>query len=302
MEERDYTTLRRMGLFMAIGLAAVAGVVVYFGRLGDGLRRYYEIRVEYPNASGLLRGASVLLAGAKIGMVKTAPQILDDMKGVFVILRIYEEVKIPSASEFRVGSSGLLGDRFVEIVLLPGALTSAPIKPGATIRGRGETGGFGALAESAADMMDDIEKAVRNINSISAKIDREVLTEKTLADLMQTLDNLQRATSTIVEASSEISLVVKQAEGAFEQARGTISQADGALRAGQAAAEEFRRTMSDIRALVNEARRGKGLVPTLLSDKAIADNFRALAQNLRERGILWYRNAAKKSTPARQSP
>lgn len=286
-----------MGLFLALGLAAVAGVVVYFGRFGDGIRKYYELRVEYPNASGLLKGASVLLAGAKIGVVNTPPEILPDMEGVFVMLRIYEEVKIPSASEFRIGSSGLLGDRFVEIVLLKDARASAPIQPGSVIQGKGESGGFGALAESAGDMMGDVRLAINNINSVAQKIDAEVLNKETLDNLKKTLENLQLSTTKLAEASGQIDSIVKEAEGAFDQAKSTMQTADGTLLSGKAAADEFRKAMADIRSLINEIRRGRGPIGTLISDKAMADNLKALVQNMRERGILWYRDAPPK--PAR---
>ena len=63
---------------MAIGLLAIALMVVYFGRFGESIRGYYRIRVEYPNASGIYKGASVLLAGAKIGSVENDPVILPD--------------------------------------------------------------------------------------------------------------------------------------------------------------------------------------------------------------------------------
>ena len=107
----------RVGIFMAIGLSVIALMVVYFGRFGDTMRKYYDLKVEYPNASGLINGAKVLLAGARVGMVDKGPDILPDMDGVSVMLKIYEEVKIPSDSEFTIGSSGLLGDKFVQIVV-----------------------------------------------------------------------------------------------------------------------------------------------------------------------------------------
>ncbi|GAB4179019.1 MAG: hypothetical protein Fur0032_19630 [Terrimicrobiaceae bacterium] len=283
-----------MGLFLALGLAAIAGVVVYFGRFGDGIRKYYELRVEYPNASGLLKGASVLLAGAKVGVVNTAPEILPDMEGVFVMLRIYEEVKIPSASEFRIGSSGLLGDRFVEIVLLKNAKASPPIKPGSVIQGKGESGGFGALAESAGDMMGDVRQAIENINSVAQKIDSEVLNQETLGNLKKTLENLQLSTTALAAASGQIDTIVKEAEGAFDQAKATMQTADSTLVSGKAAADEFQKAMADIRSLINEIRRGRGPIGTLISDREMANNLKALVQNLRERGILWYRDTKPK--------
>ena len=35
-------------------------------------------------------------------------------------LKIYDYIKVPEGSKFTVGSSGLLGDRFVNVVMPPG--------------------------------------------------------------------------------------------------------------------------------------------------------------------------------------
>ena len=68
----------------------------------------------------LLKGSDVLLAGAKIGRVSGGPRLVREGKGVAVPLRIYDYVKIPAGSKFSVGSSGLLGDRFVNVAMPPG--------------------------------------------------------------------------------------------------------------------------------------------------------------------------------------
>ena len=171
---------------MAIGLLAIALMVVYFGRFGDSIRGFYRIRVEYPNASGIYKGASVLLAGAKIGSVENNPVILPEMDGVYVILRIYEEVKIPSAAQFTIGSSGLLGDRFVQIVLGKDAKSSPPLQADAVVKGKGESG-IGDVTERAGALLADIQETVGNINKIALKLNSDVFKETTIANLNSTL-------------------------------------------------------------------------------------------------------------------
>ena len=90
MTVQEYTTQLRVGIFMGIGLLAIALMVVYFGRFGESIRDYYQIRVEYPNSSGIYKGASVLLAGARVGSVESDPVILPDLDGVYVNLKIYK--------------------------------------------------------------------------------------------------------------------------------------------------------------------------------------------------------------------
>ena len=75
-ENRESATEIKVGLFVLVGLAVVGTMVLYFGGVGDAFRKSYRITVELPDASGLLKDSSVLLAGARIGKVATAPAIL----------------------------------------------------------------------------------------------------------------------------------------------------------------------------------------------------------------------------------
>src|SRR3954468_9815790 len=109
---RDGALELKVGIFVAIGLAMIAGFVVKFGRLGEGFKTYYALTIRFSDASGLLKGSDVLLAGAKIGKVAGGPRMVKEGNGVEVPLKIYDYIKIADGSKFSVGSSGLLGDRF----------------------------------------------------------------------------------------------------------------------------------------------------------------------------------------------
>src|SRR5213595_3278742 len=139
MNQGDNKLALKVGAFVVVGLAVLAGLVVQFGRIGEGLKTYYPLTVRFPDASGLLKGSDVLLAGAKIGRVSGGPRMVREGQGVDVPLEIYDYIKIPEASKFTVGSSGLLGDRFVNVVMPPGQ-PKAFLSPNAHISGARETG------------------------------------------------------------------------------------------------------------------------------------------------------------------
>jgi phospholipid/cholesterol/gamma-HCH transport system substrate-binding protein len=278
----DKKTQLRVGIFVAIGLFAVAMLVVYFGRLGDGFRNYYTVRVEYPNASGLFKDVPVLLAGAKIGLVENDPVILPDMNGVYVNLKIYENVEIPSKSKFTVGSSGLLGDKFVQVNLLEGAKESPPIAPGTTIEGEGETGLADIFAE-AGPIVGEVRAVVKKLDNIAAKLDKELLKKSTMEDLNATLANLNATSASFAEASKKIDGVVIQAGEAIEGGKATFVSATEA-------ADELQNTLKDVRGLLKEAKNGRGALGLLLTNKEVANNLRALVINLRQHGILWYKD------------
>src|SRR5262245_60434519 len=215
MTAKERASQLRVGIFMAIGLLAIGLMVVYFGRFGDSIHGNYKIRVEYPNASGIYKGASVLLAGAKIGSVENNPVILPDMNGVYVDLKIFEEVKIPSSAQFTIGSSGLLGDRFIQIILDKEAKSAPPIAPGAVIQGKSEAG-IGDVTDQAALLLADIQTAVNNINKVAEKLNTEVFKDTTIANLSTTLSNLKEASTAVSEASKKIDGVVKKAGEAID--------------------------------------------------------------------------------------
>ncbi|MBN8710323.1 MAG: MCE family protein [Verrucomicrobia bacterium] len=270
---------------MAIGLAAIAAMVVYFGRFGDSVRGYYQIRVEYPNASGILQGAGVLLAGAKVGVVATPPVILPDMNGVYVMLKIYEEVKIPSKSEFTIGSSGLLGDRFIQINLQPGASQSEPIQPGAVIQGKNETG-MSEIFDQVGPVVGEAREAITNINKISKKLNEQVLTETMLKDLNASMANIKTTTQSFADASKRLDSIMDKVEK-------TIGTGEDALLSAKGAADELKKTITDVRGIVQQVKAGNGALGLLLSDKQTADNLRILVESLRKRGILWYKDTSR---------
>jgi len=272
MTTQEKKTQWRVGVFMAIGLAAVATMVVYFGRVGDAVSSFYEVRVEYPDASGLLKGASVLLAGAKVGYVSTSPVILKDMDGVYVMLKIYDWVKIPNKAEFTIGSSGLLGDKFIQVNVKKDEKDSPPILPGATIPGKGET-----------DIMESIKPTIAKINEMVDKVQNEVLNDSKLKEINATIANLKQTSESFAEAS-------KKLDGIMVKTDGAINSGQQAMVSAKSAADELQKTLGDIRSLVQQTKQGKGALGVLLSDRQTAENLRALVANLRTKGILFYKD------------
>src|SRR5437762_9872132 len=75
---RDRALELKVGIFVAIGLAMICGFVVRFGRLGEGIKAYYNLTIRFKDASGLLKGSDVLFSGAKIGRVGGGPRLVSE--------------------------------------------------------------------------------------------------------------------------------------------------------------------------------------------------------------------------------
>lgn len=276
----------KVGIFVFIGCAALAGLVVKFGRLGEGVKTYYQLTVRFADASGLLTNSDVLLGGAKIGRVSGGPRLVSDGPGVYVPLRIFDYVKIPLGSKFTVGSSGLLGDRFVSVTPPTGA-PSGYISKDAFLDGTRETG-FDDLTREGSELVGDVRTTVQKLN-------QETLSAQNMENLKASLQHLNQATSALAESSKKLD--------------GVIDHADSTMVSAKQAADNLQNAISDTRKVLRDVMQGKGLVAALLNDQALANDLHALITNLRSHGVLFYRDTAvtsqtkppERTKPARQA-
>ena len=283
--QSEKTLELKVGAFVLAGLAVLAALVVQFGRVGEGFKTYYGLTVRFPDASGLLKGSDVLLAGAKIGRVSGGPRLVPSGEGVEVPLRIFDYVKIPAESKFTVGSSGLLGDRFVNVSMPPGAPENY-IARETVIEGTRETG-LDDLTREGGFLVSDLRKAVQNVNTTISRLNTETLSEANMANLKTSVENLNTATTALAQSSQKI-------DGVIEKAGGTMDSAKKAADDVQVAIADARKTIQAATEVIQQATSGKGAFAALLTNQDLAKDLRALVSNLRAHGVLFYRDSAAK--------
>ena len=270
----------KVGIFVFVGLAMLGALLVQFGRLGEGVKTYYLLTVRFNDASGLLKGSDVLLAGARIGKVAGGPRLVREGGGVDVPLNIYDYVKVPEGTKFTVGSSGLLGDRFVVVTPPPGE-PKAYLPPNAYINGTRETG-IDDLTREGGGLVNDLRTTVQKLN-------QDTLSAQNMENLKSSMEHLNQATGALAESSKKLD--------------GVVEQADSAMASAKKAADDLQNAIADTRKVVRSATQGKGLVATLLNDQALANDLHALISNLRAHGVLFYRDSAagRQPTPSAQA-
>jgi phospholipid/cholesterol/gamma-HCH transport system substrate-binding protein len=126
------------GLFVLLGLAAVAYLTVKLGS-GSLLKgETYPVEARFANAGGIHPGCSVLLSGVTVGRVESVRMDPSDYSAI-VLMKVSSLLRLPSDSMASVKTSGLIGDKYV--ALSPGA-DETYLKPGERI----------TLTESAVDL------------------------------------------------------------------------------------------------------------------------------------------------------
>ena len=207
----------KVGIFVFVGLAMLGALLVQFGRLGEGFKTYYTITVRFNDASGLLKGTDVLLAGARIGKVADGPKLVREGGGVAVPLKIYDYIKIPEGTKFTVGSSGLLGDRFVNVAI-PTGPQKAYLPPNADVNGARETG-IEDLTRSGGALVNDLRGTVQKIDTTVNRLNQDTLSPANMENLKASMEHLNQATGALAESSKKLDGVIEQADSAMASAK-----------------------------------------------------------------------------------
>lgn len=118
-----------VGLFVLMGLVAIVYMSVKLGNVQLFTDKYYTVRADFSDISGLKVNAPVQMFGVKIGFVDDIS--LDQDKGVArVDMMIDKDVKLTDDAIVSVKTNGLIGDKYLKIA--PGGLGD-PVHAGDTL-------------------------------------------------------------------------------------------------------------------------------------------------------------------------
>ncbi|MFD0892977.1 MCE family protein [Luteolibacter ambystomatis] len=305
-----------VGLFFLVGLLLLGGLIIQFGRFGDRIRGHYEVTVIFDDASGLIKGSEVRMGGAKIGKVAAAPELNEAVK-VQVVLSVDDRIRIPSGSNIQIASASLLGDKLV-VITPPVEKTGAYLEPNQTVFG-GAPGGLDAIADQATKVTEDVRRLMKNTEGTVIKIDSAVddlravtgrlgetvekvnvsiLSDKNLANVDDTIANLKDATAEWKKASTELQPAIADAREAIHSIQKAADGADKAITDIRPAFKEVPKAVDaianaadSIGHAVSKAEKSEGLLGALAYDKDTGTDARTFIRNLRQRGILRYKDA-----------
>ncbi len=118
-----------VGLFMLLGLACFGYLAIKLGDVQLLDKKTYTVTAAFNSVSGLKEGAVVELAGVRVGKVAHI-QVDPQEYQAIVSMDIQKEVQFQEDSIASVRTSGIIGDKFVDIS--PGGAEEF-IRPGGMI-------------------------------------------------------------------------------------------------------------------------------------------------------------------------
>ncbi|MGJ8675995.1 MAG: MlaD family protein [Akkermansiaceae bacterium] len=311
-EKRRETTA---GLFVLIGFLLLGGLIVQFGRLGGSFTDKYPLFVEFPETAGIINNSEVRLRGAKVGRVASKPELIIDGNTSYVKMKllIRDDVKIPQDSLFQIGSSGLLGDKYIDITP-PKTASSEFHTAGATITGD-SSGNFDAIksdAENIArdtsklikdaqitmtkvnDALDSIKSSSDSLNLTINTVNQQFLSEKNKGSFSLMLKNFEVSSLKIKEASEQLQPTITEARETITDFRITLASieksANAALEPIPNAVKSIDRAASKAEQTISSFQSEDSVAGALTSDEETGTNAKEFIKNLKRYGILGYRD------------
>ena len=101
-----------VGLFVILGLCALAYLSVRLGQLQIGQGNTYDLTAVFPTVAGLREGATVEIAGVQVGRVQEIK--LTDYAAA-VTLRIDKQVQLQEDAIASIRTRGLIGEKYVRV-------------------------------------------------------------------------------------------------------------------------------------------------------------------------------------------
>lgn len=234
----------RVGIFVLAGMA-LFGTAIFL--LGDySFQTYYPVTVEFQDVAGLPDKSVVKLAGVEVGKIK---EIYLKRDLVRVRINVLDGVKIYKNSKFLVGSTSLIGSKYLQID--QGDAASGAIEPGAIVQGSDVLPIDRAMA-----------KAVEDIQGLVAELRGDGSMTKNLNEILSNLREVTAGVNEIVSASGP------HAEKAIERLDGITAKLDSILA----------RTDS----LLAKVENGDGVAGALVADKKMKEDVTATLGNIKD--------------------
>ncbi|MGO9115464.1 MAG: MlaD family protein, partial [Thermoguttaceae bacterium] len=234
----------RVGVMILATILIAAILVLLFMGTSPLLHGTYTIYIKFNDAPGVTRDTPVRKAGIRIGRVSNV-QFADDDTGVIVTAEIDRDRRLYSNEQCKATNSLLMGDatlEFVRTANFPGE--KVPIENGAVLQGQmapDMTGSIAGMQRQAAQTLDTLNTAGRDIDKLATRVDRlvemnEERITRMIAEADETMKLLQKALiasndilgdpklrEQIKQTISEMPAVLKETRGAVEQIGGTFA-------------------------------------------------------------------------------
>ena len=281
----------QVGIAFILAVALLVGGVLWFKEFRIG-GTTYEIHVDFPTASGLVRGDPVEVQGVSSGKVEA---IRYDNGKARVTLRLKKGVTLYPNTRVEIENVGIMGQKLVAVY--PGPSDQPPLPSGAVLEGTYQPG-IPQLMAGLGGTLGTLDRFASRLDSLLAMFDAtqqgqlrrtvantERLTGDLAALLRQNQENLSRSIRSMSRAMAELDkalanrgerlgTLVDNATSASAHLDSTLTALDRAVRRMDGLVQRVESSQGSVGKALNDEELYENLVTTLKEARALLADLR----------------------------
>jgi phospholipid/cholesterol/gamma-HCH transport system substrate-binding protein len=291
---RSIGTETKVGIFVLLGIILLAYFTIRVGRIAvreEGYRAYSYVE----SAAGLEKNSPVRIAGVEIGRVESIK--LEGLKAKVTMLLPFH-VKLPLGSKLYVKSSGLLGEKYIEIVPGTGAEF---IQANGLVEEGGPSADVDRVLTQLSNIGGDVQRVTRSLSNALGGEEGEKSIKDLVTGAKETMVNLQHITQTIDRGEGTLGKLVKddklytdvkdtmtnlkQVTETIEKGEGTLGKLvkDEALYTEtKTTMIEAKETLASLNKVSKQIESGEGTLGKLVKDDSLYNETKATMIEARE--------------------
>ena len=273
----------KVGAFALGGAVVLAGIITFMGAFSFG-KKGYELRVNYPQVSGLMPGHVVRYAGVQVGTVKKLNVSPDKVE---VITEIDDNIKIPQGAVVTIAADGTMGEKYVHIVP-PNKPGQGFIAEGSTIKGT-PGGGMDEFFANSGDLVTRMEHIAMAFENVFG--DKEVQESmkngfKNMQGITENMNTFTKVMADVAVANQQdITQMVHQMNELTQRMNGTASYIESIMKGVDNNGETGRNMAAIVKHMADTTKRMENIVQMLESvakDPVTKESLKETLVNVKE--------------------
>jgi phospholipid/cholesterol/gamma-HCH transport system substrate-binding protein len=292
---KGLTTEAKVGSAVLLGLVILAYMTIKVGGFSFFQENGYRLNVVFNTASGLDKKAPVQISGVEVGRVEEI-QLAEG--GAKITLKIQSGVKIKRGGYASVRSSGLLGDKFVEIV--PGK-ESIFLKDGDLLSAQQGAPDMENLMNQFSNIAEDVKVITASLREVLGSQEGKQSLKDTLASvrsltkginefvqanrdsLGRSVANFESFSDSLKKNGNELVASLNTMAKKMERGEGTIGKLlndEEAYNKLNASLDDLGKSLKSVESITTKLERGEGTIGKLLSDDKAYENLNSALEGV----------------------
>lgn len=281
-----FSTEAKVGIFFLAMVAIFA--YVWFKVLDLSISEGFILKARMKSAEGLAEGASVQIAGIKVGIVKDVRLDPESDKALIIMeLKNAYRNMIPEDSRIGLKTKGLMGDKYV--VIEPGRPNARKLKPNEEFQVVTEPTDTEKVLETMSVVAQDLqvltrearkkivdEKGAEKIENI---IDNANTSFKDLKEILGTnKEKINTIASNTVQTTKDLSDITTRNK---EKINRTVDEMEKFSKSMDKTSDKFARAATELESLTKDVRQGRGTLGKMVTDETLYRDAQGLMRDLR---------------------